>query len=174
MFGLRGIRLGGAIAGLVVLAAIVAAAVWLIHDHDRLKGVERAALACEAAVRSGGDWATNCPADIATAATLAARYRQCDAALKTHELYAVRAACSEAVKRRDAEATALAADNADLARRLAEARADLAGAVTRATARATTLTRKDRDAAAAIAGAPRAADGRIRCDDRCLRQLAGN
>jgi hypothetical protein len=173
LFGLRGWRLGGAIAGLVVLAAIVAGLVWLIRDRDRLLGVERRALACEAAVTNGSDAATNCPQVIAQAATRAQRYLSCDAGLKAGDLYAVRAACSEHVKRRDAEATALAADNADLARQLSDARGQLAGALTRADARHQSLTRKDRDAAAAIAGLPRAVDGRIRCDDRCLRQLVG-
>jgi hypothetical protein len=181
VLALRGWRLGGAIASLVVLAAIVGGLVWLLRDRDRLLGVERRALACEAAVTNGSDAATNCPQVIAQAATRAQRYLACDAALsegdirrgKAGDLYAVRAACSEHVKRRDAEATALAADNADLARQLSDARGQLAGALTRADARHQTLTRKDRDAAAAIAGLPRAVDGRIRCDDRCLRQLVG-
>jgi hypothetical protein len=173
VLALRGWRLGGAIAGLLALAGTVAGLVWLIRDHDRLQGVERRALACEAAVKNGSDWGTNCPDAIARAATLAARYRQCDAGLKAGDLYAVRATCSQAVKLRDAEATALAADAADLRRQLSGARGQLAGALTRAEARHQSTTRKDRNAQAAIAGAPRAADGRIRCDDRCLRDLAG-
>lgn len=183
MFGLSGIRLGGAIAALLALIALVGSLVWFVRDHDRLQGVERRALACEAAVKNGEATATdvasstlrlNCPQAISDAATRAARYLGCDAALAKADLYAVRTDCSAAVKRRDAQATALAADARDLARQLSETRGQLTGALTRAEARATTLQKRNRDAQAAIAGAPRAADGRIRCDDRCLRDLAGN
>lgn len=173
LLGLRGWRLGGAIAGFLAIAAIVAGLVWLIRDHDRLRSVENRALACEAAVKNGSDMTTNCPQSIADAATRARRYLACDAGMKAGDLYAVRAACSAAVKLRDAQATALAADKADLAEQLDQARGRLAGAINRASTRSETLTRKDRDAIAAISGAPRAVDGRIRCDDRCLRDLAG-
>lgn len=178
IIGLRGWKLGGAIAGLLVLAAIVAGAVWLVRDHDRLKSVERKALACEAAVKNAsildaGTLKLNCPQVISDAATRGQRYLDCDAALLKGDLYAVRAACSAAVKRRDAQATAFAAEARDLATQLAASRDQLTGALSRAEARNAALSRKDRNATAAISLAPRAADGRITCDDRCLRELTG-
>ena len=179
MFGLSGLRLYGAIAAGLLLLSAIAGAVWLIRENDRLTAVERRALACEAAVKNaaildGGTLALNCPQPIADAATQAVRYRDCDAALKTRDLYAVRAACSEFVKRRDAEATALAANVADLGRQLSDARGQLAGALNRAAVRATASSRKDAHAAAALSRAAPGADGRITCDDRCLRDLTGN
>lgn len=173
LLALRGWRLGGAIAGLLVIVGVIAGAVLLIRDRERLQAVEARGVACVAAVKAGEDPTAQCPQVISDAATRSQRYLVCDAALKTRDLYAVRAACSEQVKLRDAQATALTADNADLARQLSDARGQLAGALTRAEARHQSTTRKDRNAQAAIAGAARAADGRIRCDDRCLRDLAG-
>jgi hypothetical protein len=174
VLALRGWKLGGFIAGLLALAAIIAGAVWLIRDHDRLREVERKALACEAAVKNGEPTTLNCPQAISNAATRGQRYLDCDAAIAAGDLYATRAACSAAVKRRDAQATALAAGNRDLATQLAAARDQLTGGLARAAARNDALIRKDRNAQAVIAGAPRAADGRITCDDRCLRDLTGD
>jgi hypothetical protein len=176
---LSGLRLYGAIAGGLLLLSVIAGAVWLIRENDRLSAVERRAQACEAAVKSAsvldsGTLLLNCPQSIADAATQADRYRQCDSALKVGELYAVRATCSEFVKRRDAEATALAATVADLGRQLSDARGQLAGALNRAAARAATASRKDAHAAAALSRAAPGADGRITCDDQCLRALTGN
>jgi hypothetical protein len=171
---MTGLRLYGAIGGLLLLLFVIAGAVWLIRENDRLAAVEQRGLACEAAVKNGEPTALNCPQVIADAATLADRYRQCDAALKASDAYSVQAACSEQVKSRDAAATALAADLADVKARLAAERAATGAAISRATARATALNRKDRNAQAALAAAPRGADGRIRCDDQCLRALAGN
>lgn len=174
LLALRGWKLGGAIAALLALAGLVYGAVHLLRDRDRLQGVERRGLACEAAVKAGEPTTLNCPQAISDAATRGQRYLDCDAALKGGDLYVVRAACSAAVKVRDAQATALAADKADLAAQLADARGQLTGALARADARHTAQLRKDRNAQAAIATAPRAADGRITCDDRCLRDLAGD
>ncbi len=179
MFGLFGIRLYGVIAaGLFILSAI-GGGVWLLRDHDRLKIVERRALACEAAVQSAsvldaGTLTLNCPQAIADAATRADRYRQCDSSLKVGELYVIRAACSEYVKRQNAELAALDATAADLTRQLADARAATAGAITRADARAATTARKDANAKAAISNRAPGPDGRITCDDQCLRDLTGN
>lgn len=174
LFVLRGWKLGGLVAGLLALAGIIAGAVWLIRDHDRLKGVEREARACEAAVKNGEPTTTNCPQAISDGATRGQLYLDCDAAIGVQDLYAIRAACSAAVKRRDAQAAALAAGNADLAKQLAAARDQLTGGLARAEARHSALTRKDRNANAAISLAPRGSDGRITCDDRCLRELTGD
>ncbi len=169
-----GLRLYGAIAGGLLLLSVIAGAVWLIRENDRLSAVEQRALACEAAVKNGEPTVLNCPQAVSDAATQADRYRQCDSALKVGDLYAVRATCSEFVKRRDAEATALTATVADLGRQLADARAATAGALNRAAARASTASRKDAHAAAALSRAAPGADGRITCDDQCLRDLTGN
>jgi hypothetical protein len=168
-----GLRLYGAIAGALLLLFVIGGAVAVLRENDRLAGVERRALACEAAVTNDEATTLNCPQVIADAATRARRYQDCDAALGRADLYAVRAACSAQVKRRDAEAAALAATAADLSRQLAEARAATAGAVARATARAATVSRKDANASHAIRSRPPGADGRITCDDQCLRDLTG-
>jgi hypothetical protein len=157
-----------------LLLSVIAGAVWLIRENDRLADVEQRALACEAAVKNGEPTVLNCFQAISDAATRGQRYLECDAAIKAGDLYAVRAACSESVKRRDAEATTLAATVADLGRQLSDARGQLAGALNRAAARAATASRKDAHAAAAISRAAPGADGRITCDDQCLRELTGN
>jgi hypothetical protein len=171
---MTGLRLYGLIAGGLLLLSVIAGAVWLLRENDRLSTVEQRALACEAAVKNGEPTVLNCPQAVSDAATLGARYRDCDAAIKVGDLYAVRAACSEFVKRRDAEATALAATVADLGRQLADARAATAGALNRAAVRASTASRRDAHAAAALSQVQPGADGRITCDDQCLRDLTGN
>jgi hypothetical protein len=171
---MTGLRLYGAIGGLLLLLSVIAGAVWLIRENDRLAAVEQRGLACEAAVKNGEPTALNCPQAISDAATRGARYLECDAALAKRDLYAVRATCSEHVKRRDAEATALAATAVDLSGQLSDARGHLAGALSRASARATATARKDADARHAISSRPPGADGRIHCDDQCLRDLVGN
>lgn len=165
---LRGWKLGGAIGVLVLIVGLV----FLVKDRARLQVAESRAQACEAAVKAGEPTTQSCPQAISDAATRGLRYSQCDVALQKGDLYGVRAACSAAVKRRDAEASAFAATAADAAAQLAAARGQVAAAVARADARAETLQRRKKDADAAIASAPRAGDGRIRCDDHCLRDLA--
>lgn len=173
MIGLSGIRLYGAIAGLVALLAAGAWLVSLVRDRDALAAVKARGVRCEAAIKAGADPVADCPQAISDAATRAQRYLACDAALATPDLYIVRAACSANVKRRDAEASVALANLADARAELASARDDLAGAVSRADARATALNRKDRHAQAAIASAPKTVDGRIACDAACLRDIAG-
>ena len=46
---MTGLRLYGAIAGLLLLVSVIAGAVWLIRENDRLAAVEQRGLACEAA-----------------------------------------------------------------------------------------------------------------------------
>ena len=169
-----GIRLWGAIGAVGVL---VAAGLWLaavLEDRQELRAFKAQALACDRAVALGQDTTAACPQATSDAATRSQRYTACDAALRQGDAYAVRAACSAAVKVRDAQASALAADKGDLTRQLTEERSQLTGALARAAARFETLQRKDRNAQAALAAAPRAADGRITCDDQCLRDLTGN
>lgn len=168
--------------GAGLIAAAVTLFVLVVADWRRLQTVERRALACEAAVTNGEPTVLNCPQAISDAATRGQRYLACDAALAGSratsvagpDAYTVQAACSAAVKRRDAQATALSAELSDVRGQLDAARAATTAAISRADSRAATATRKDRNAAAAINAAPRTADGRIACDDRCLRALVGN
>jgi hypothetical protein len=163
------LKIGGALAGLV-------AAVWLVgqlREKDRLEGVERDFKACERSVKDGGDPALSCPQALSDAVTRARRYLLCDAGLKAGDAYRVRAGCSEAVKRRDAQATASAAEAVSLRTALDDLKAGQAVAIARATARAATSARKDEHARHALSRAPVDAAGRTRCDDDCLRALTG-
>ncbi len=167
------LKLGGLVAGLAIAA-------WLglqLREKGRLEGVERDFKACEASVTAGGEPALVCPQKLTDAVTRARRYQLCDAGLKAGDTYRVRAACSEAVKRRDAQATAAEASADSLTAALADLKAGQAAAIARATARATTTARKEADARFALARAPVTRDAagadRVRCDDACLRQLTG-
>jgi hypothetical protein len=166
------LRLWGLIGGGV---ALVAAAIWLaslVRDRDRLRVQVEAAEACTVAVKTGGDLLI-CPQPVADAATRARRYLECDAALAEGRAYGVSAACSEAVKRRDAEAAAAAHEATQLEAELTRTRAAAQAALNRAESRAQALIRKDQNASLALSRAPVGADGRVRCDDLCLRQLLG-
>ena len=168
------IKTGGALA-------LVAAAIWLaaqLREKDRLAAVERDFKACEARVTDGGEPAAVCPQALADAVTRARRYQLCDAGLKDRDAWRVRAGCSEAVKRRDAEATAAAGEAASLRAALADLKAGQAAAIQRAAARAASTARKEAHADAALARAPainpdNGRPDRVRCDDACLRDLTG-
>lgn len=161
------------IAGAVGLAI---AGFWLagqLREKARLEGVEANFKACEARVGDGGEPAAVCPQALSDAVTRARRYLLCDAGLKDGDAYRIRAGCSEAMKRRDAQATASAAEANSLRAALDDSKAAQAAAIARATARAATTARKDADARHALATAPIVSPGRARCDDDCLRQLTG-
>ncbi len=158
------------------LLAVFAAGFWLtaqLREKDRLEGVERDFKVCEKSVKDGSDATTSCPQNLSDAVTRARRYLLCDAGLKEGDAYRVRAGCSEAVKRRDAEATAAAAEADSLKTALADLKAGQAAAIARATARAATSARKEDNARSALVRAPAAGAGRQRCDDQCLRDLTG-
>lgn len=166
---IRYLKIGGVIGA-------VAAVAWLglqLREKDRLEGVERDFKACEASVTAGGEPAAVCPQALSDAVTRARRYLLCDAGLKAADAYRVRAGCSEAVKRRDAEAAAAQGEAASLRAALADLKAGQAAAIARATARATDTARKEADARHALARAPRVSADRLRCDDDCLRDLTG-
>ncbi|WP_439532056.1 hypothetical protein [Polymorphobacter sp.] len=170
---MTGIRLWGLIGG---IGALVGAALWLtsvFRERDRLRDDVNAAKACTVAVKTSGD-VLICPQPIADAAARSRRYLECDAALAKGEAYGVSAACSEAVKRRDAEAAAAAHEAGQLEAELVRTRTQAQAALSRAEARAQTLLRKDQNAALALSRAPVGADGRVRCDDACLQQLLGD
>lgn len=160
-------KTGGAVA-------LLAAAIWLglqLREKARLELVERDFKACEASAKNGGDPAAACPQALSDAVTRAQRYLLCDAGLKDGDAWRVRSGCSEAVKRRDAEAAAATATAASLQGALADLKAAHAAAITRAAARAAATARKEAHADAALSRATRLSDDRIRCDDACLRAL---
>ena len=172
MIGGLKLRALGAIGMVVVL---LGAFLWLfgaLKERDRLRIQVAAATACTRAVKTGGDLLI-CPQPVADAAEQARRYRDCDTALAEGRSYGVSAACSEAVKRRDAEAGAAAHEATQLEAELARTRTQARAALTRAESRAAANLRSAQNAAAALARAPLGADGRLRCDDQCLRELVG-
>ncbi|MDF7776890.1 hypothetical protein P1X14_16655 [Sphingomonas sp. AOB5] len=114
-----------------------------------------------------------CPAQIAVHIRASARAAICEQALAGRDLYAIRAACSEQVKRAVAERDAAIAERADLRTQLAQADARTADAVARAEKRATTTATRKADNDRTISTAPRTADGLVRCDADCLRRLSG-
>jgi hypothetical protein len=156
--------------------ALVASALWLmglLRERDRLRVAVDLSRACTRAVESGADLSV-CPQPVADAAERARRYLQCDAALAEGRGYGIAAACSEAVKRRDAQASASAHEAVQLEAELTRTRAQARAALTRAESRAQSNLRSAQNAAAALARAPMGADGRLRCDDQCLRELVGD
>lgn len=161
---------------IVGAAAVLGLVVWLglaLREKDRLEGVERDFKACEKSVKDGGEPAAVCPQALSDAVTRARRYLLCDAGLKDGDAYRVRAGCSEAVKRRDAEATAASETADSLKTALADLKARQRADIARATSRAAASARKEADAHSALASAPTVAADRLRCDDDCLRRLTG-
>lgn len=174
----RYFKLGGLLLAMAALFYVN----HLRADNRRLSAVEASSKACEA--RAGDDGPSEldalkvCPQNLSDAVTRSRRYQLCDAGLAAADLYRVRAGCSEAVKRRDAEATAATAEAASLNTALADLRAGQAAAIARAAARAATSARKEANADSALARAPKVSSGglsadRLRCDDDCLRALTG-
>ncbi|WP_165184747.1 hypothetical protein [Caulobacter soli] len=101
--------------------------------------------------------------------------KACDDALsaKPENIAAARMVCSTPVKT-VVTARDVALGERDAARSdLQAARKDQAAAITRAETRVRTETQRKADAAAALARAPRDADGLVVCDAVCLRQRAG-
>lgn len=169
------------IGGLAALAAVIGAALWLLgvlRENDRLAEVEAGLNRCEAAAKAGTDPAAHCRQAISDAVTRGQRYLACDAALAAGDLYTVRAACSAAVKRQEAAIAALASEAASLKAAVQTLKRDQAAGIARAEARAATSARKEADARQAIAAAAqdqgRGPADRIRCDDRCLRNITGH
>lgn len=154
-------------------AALFGALAFALAQLIGLAGEGRAARACYASAGPGTDISTKCPKTIVTVIDAERRSRACDAALGRRDLFAQRAACSAAVKRLAAELEAANAELAGAEALLARERRDTAAAVARAEARATTTTTRNRNAEAAILAAPRAADGLVDCDARCMRALDG-
>ncbi|CAN5550339.1 hypothetical protein BH09PSE4_BH09PSE4_21230 [soil metagenome] len=161
------------IFGGLIAAAAFAYVAWLYHDHHALAAQHKDALACVAAATTADAALTACPVVIGERVRTARQADACETALSARATsgYAIRATCGEQVKKLDAMLTASDASLADAAAQLRTAAVDRDGAVQRAEARATSTA--DRKAAndATIAKAPRVADGIVRCDAQCLRNL---
>lgn len=158
LVALGGLGLGLAVAGL---------------DWRDARGARTELKVCTAAAGDARQSLEGCPDVLAAAIDDARRSAECDAAIAREDLYAERASCSEAVKRRGALLTGARADLADAREQLAQAERRTTAAIARAEARATVQARKDADAQSALVAAPRGADGLLTCDAECLRRLSG-
>lgn len=179
MFGLSGIRLGLTGAGALALVALLWAAWSGFGAKADLKALRGDVAACTRAAEKQTEPTTRCTEQVAAAIEAARRARQCDLALaapdRTATLFAIRAACSTAVKAEVAGRTA--AEDGQFA---AEAQidrliADQAKIADRAEARGRAATQRKDAADAAIKSAPPAVGAGTgkRCDAGCLRRLAG-
>lgn len=179
MFRLGGIKLWGALAGMAALALLV----WAAQDRFRLAGDLRAlrgeVTACARAADPQSAAALDSCREPVRAAILRARSaRQCDLALASANpdvtRFALRAACSAAVKREVAAREAAEAGQRAAEIEIVRLIAAQTGIAARAEARGRDQNHRKEAADDAIQSAP-AADGtgpRKRCDAGCLRRLA--
>lgn len=162
------------LAGAGVGAAALLFLAWGTFDRFQLAGEVRDHRACAAAVESPSAELGRCDGRIRAVALAARRGQDCEAAIGAGDLYAVRASCGEQVKRLGARLTAAEANAADLTRQLGEERQGRAAAIGRAEQRAAANQSRRTLQDETIRAAPRAADGRLRCDAECLRRLSGS
>lgn len=176
MFGLSGLRLGGAIGG----AALVAFMTWATVDRfslaDKLSDLRADVAGCERAAGDATLKLDDCTDGVALGLDYARAASVCDAALDQPATgaFAIRQSCSAPVKRLIAERDARAAELASTRAALDQAQADQTAAVARAEARgAAQATRKERSDAAiqAAPGAGVSGSDRRSCDAECLRDL---
>lgn len=179
MFGLSGLRLGGAVFGAVALTVIL----WAAQDRFRvageLKDLRGDIAACTKAAEKQAAPADSCSEPIRAAIGAARAAKQCDVALlaanRSATSFAIQSACSTAVKTEVAGRTV-----AEAGQRAAEAEvdkliADQAKIADRAEARGRSEAQRKDAADAAIHSAPPgtgAGTGK-RCDAGCLRRLTG-
>lgn len=128
---------------------------------------------CAAAAGAVEKPLSGCPPKIAAAIVAQRQAIACEAALTAGELFTIRTACGPQVLDRVARLSAAEANLADARQQLAQAEQRAIAAVSRAEARATQAAERKARAQDALAKAPRSADGRVMCDARCLRALAG-
>lgn len=172
LLGLLGV--GSPLGWLKILGTLgIAAAIAFVVVDWRAKSADVAVeKACEVAIgKTGGD-VSGCPAVLAKVATAARAAQACDDALASSDGFAVDQTCSTAVK------TLVARDSADAASLASalvaehQADADRDAAISRAEARAQDMDKRVISDAKTIAAAPRNADGTVRCDSQCLRDIA--
>jgi type IV secretory pathway VirB10-like protein len=159
----------------IIAAAIVGFILWAVVDRFKLAAEVNQHETCIAAIAKPDQPVTACDPKIADKVTQARAADQCEIALAkppTGDLFAIRAACSEQVKRVVADRDAAAANYADDEKQLAGAQLRLDQAVSRAEARNLSTTQRKAANDRTIQAAPRDPDGRVRCDAQCLRDLA--
>ncbi len=166
------LKLGGGIAGLLALIGVF---LWAKATLEKAAEAD-AYRACERAADSPVDPLDRCPKNTRARIDAARRAALCDTAIGADatkvDPYQVRIACSAPVKAIEARAAVAEANEADARRQLDIAHAQTDAAVARGEARAANLANRKADNDRTIATAPRTADGRVRCDADCLRQLA--
>lgn len=167
------LKLVGGLGALLALASLA----WLAQDRFDQKRKADAAVRCAAAAGSEHAALDDCLPLVASRLRAERQARVCEAALlpslRPATRFSAAQACGAGTKRLIAAGDAAAHERDDLARQLAEARADTTRAVERAEGRATRFQRRNDDARRTIDSAPRDAGGRIACDADCLRRLAG-
>ncbi|PAL25496.1 hypothetical protein [Sphingopyxis sp. GW247-27LB] len=179
MFGLSGLRLYGAIGGMLAFGAMLLAAWTGVQARADLKDLRGDVAACSRAAEKIGEPADRCAEPVKAAIAAARAAGQCDVALaagnRDATRFAIQSACSTAVKAEVAARTA-----AEDGQRQAEAEvdrliADQAKIADRAEARGRAATQRKDAADAAIQSAPPAVGSGTgkRCDAQCLRRLSG-
>lgn len=165
----------GSIAGAVALAT----AAWLIVDRFDLAAQVRDHTACAAAAADPKDGKPldRCADAIRAQVNAARQDRQCTRALglkdRSAALFGIRASCPAIVNQEVALRHAAEGNLADAQATIATLISGQNAAVARAEARVQSVMNHKGKADAAIAAAPRRADGIAVCDAACLRALAG-
>lgn len=178
MFGLSGLRLWGASAGLIALGFVLMQAWTGMAAKADLKELRADVKACSAAAEKQTAPADRCSEPVKAAIAAARAAKVCDVALsaanRNATSFAIQSACSTAVKTEVAARMA-----AETGQRAAEGEidrliADQAKIADRAEARGRAEAQRKDEADAAIKSAPPAAGGvGKRCDAGCLRRLTG-
>ncbi|QUM72201.1 hypothetical protein [Sphingopyxis granuli] len=179
MLGLSGLRLYGAIGGLLAFGALLVAAWTGVQARADLRELRADVRACGLAAEKQGEPADRCSEPIKGAIAAARAAKACDVALlasnRTATSFAIQSACSTAVK-----AEVAGRMTAESGQRAAEAEidkliADQAAIADRAEARGRAETQRKDAADAAINSAPPAVGTGTgkRCDAGCLRRLTG-
>jgi hypothetical protein len=173
MFGLSAFRLVGIIAGSLAIFGIA----WAVQDRFRLAEIVHQAERCEKASTSETASVVDCTPPMRVQVEQARQARQCDRALaqkdRAKALFEIRAVCTANVLVEVAARSAAEGNLADARATIATVTAGQTAAVERAEARALSLSQQRTKADAAVASAPRLANGLARCDADCLRRLAG-
>jgi hypothetical protein len=179
MLGLSGIRLWGAIGGVLAFGALLVAAWTGVQTRADLRDLRADVKACSLAAEKQGEPADRCSEPVKGAIAAARAAKACDVALlaanRSATSFAIQSACSTAVKaevagRMTAEAGQHAAE-AEVDRLIA----DQAQIADRAEARGRSEAQRKDAADAAINSAPPAVGTGTgkRCDAGCLRRLTG-
>lgn len=179
MFGLSGLRLGGALVGAIALAIIL----WAAQDRFRvageLKDLRGDIASCNRAAEKQAEPADRCSEPVKAVIAASRAAKQCDVALlaanRSATSFAIQSACSTAVKTEVAGRIAAEAGQRAAESEVDKLIADQAKIADRAEARGRSEAQRKDAADAAIQSAPPgtgAGTGK-RCDAGCLRRLTG-